>query len=126
MKRQLILFVLIFSVIGGFFLTPAPEAHAIDPVTIAILTPIAIKAAQIAAPYVLRGLSNMGVAVLKTIPDIVGILKLPVGLLMMTIGAPFGGFGKGVAFTIQGLIAPFKLCYHVVLIPLSLFKIGLN
>ena len=126
MRRQFVLFFLIFSVIGGFFLTPAPEAKAIDPVTIAILTPIAIKAAQIAAPYVLRALSNMGVATLKTIPDLVGILKLPVGLLMMTIGAPFGVFAKGASYTLQGLIAPFKLCFHVVMIPLSIFRIGLN
>ena len=55
MKRHFIIFGLIFSVIFGAYLTPAPEAKAIDPITIAILTPIAIKAAQIAAPYVLRG-----------------------------------------------------------------------
>ena len=126
MKRNLIIFSLIFSIIGGFFLTPAPEAKAIDPVTIAILTPIAVKAAQIAAPYVFRALRNVGVASLRTIPDIFNILKLPVGLLMATIGAPFGLFPRGCTYMFHGLAAPFKLCFHVVMIPLSIFKVGLR
>ena len=125
MKRNLIVFTLIFSVIFGAGLFSAPEAKAFDPVTISILTPIALKAAQIAAPYLLRGLRNMGVATLKTIPDLFKILKLPFGLLMMTAGAPFGTFKRGVRYTVQGLIAPFELCFHVVMIPLSLFKVGL-
>lgn len=123
MKRNLIIFGLIFSVIFGCYLTPAPEAKAIDPVTIAILTPIAIKAAQIAAPYVLRGLRNMAIAASKTVPDFVELLKLPVGLLMMTAGAPFGTFKRGCTYFFHGLLAPFKLTWHVVCIPFSLFKV---
>ena len=34
---------------------PMPEAKAIDPVTLAILAPIAIKAAEKTAPYISRG-----------------------------------------------------------------------
>lgn len=123
MKRQVIIFGLIFSVIFGCFLTPAPEAKAIDPVTIAILTPIAIKAAQIAAPYVLRGLRNMAIAASKTIPDFFNLLKLPLGLLMMTIGAPFGTFVRGCTYLFHGFIAPFKLAWHVFCIPFAAFKI---
>ena len=123
MKRQLIVFGLIFSVIFGSFLTPAPEAKAIDPVTIAILTPIVIKAAQIAAPYVLRGLRNMAIAASKTIPDMIGLLKLPLGLLMVTLGAPFGTFLRGCNYLIHGFIAPFKLAWHVFCIPFAAFKI---
>ena len=123
MRRQFVLFFLIFSVIGGFFLTPAPEAKAIDPVTIAILTPIAIKAAQIAAPYVLRGLRNMAIAASKTIPDFINLFKLPVGLLLMTVGAPFGTFMRGCNYFIHGLIAPFKLSWHLLCVPFAAFKI---
>ena len=124
MKRNVIVFSLIFSIIFGAFLTPAPEAKAIDPVTIAILTPIAIKAAQIAAPYVIRALKNMGVASLKALPDLLNLFKLPLGLLMVTIGAPFGTFKRGCTYLVHGFIAPFKLCFHVLMIPLSAFKIG--
>ena len=56
------------KLVSGWFLSSAPEARAIDPVTIAILTPIAIKAAQVAAPYILKGLTNMGKASLKIFP----------------------------------------------------------
>lgn len=126
MKRQIIVFSLIFSVIFGSFLTPAPEAKAIDPVTIAILTPIAIKAAQIAAPYVLRALKNMGIAALKAVPDFLNLFKLPLGLLMVTIGAPFGGLKRGFSYLIHGFIAPFKLCFHLLMVPLSAFKIGVR
>ena len=123
MKRNLIIFGLIFSVIFGCYLTPAPEANAIDPVTIAVLTPIAIKAAQIAAPYVLRGLRNMAIAAAKTVPDFIDLLKLPIGVLLMTAGAPFGTFKRGCVYFFHGLCAPFKLTWHVVCIPFSLFKI---
>lgn len=123
MKRNLIIFGLIFSVIFGSFLTPAPEAKAVDPVTIAILTPIVIKAAQIMAPYVLRGLRNMAIAGSKTLPDFVNLLKLPVGFLLMTIGAPFGTFKRGCVYTFHGLCAPFTLAWHVLCIPVSAFKI---
>lgn len=123
MKRQILIFGLIFSVIFGAYLTPAPEAKAIDPITIAILTPIAIKAAQIAAPYVLRGLRNMAIAAAKTIPDMLNLLKLPFGLFLMTIGAPFGTFVRGCTYFVHGLAAPFKLAWHVFCIPFAAFKI---
>ena len=123
MKRQILIFGLIFSVIFGAWLTPAPEAKAIDPVTIAILTPIAIKAAQIAAPYVMRGLRNMAIAASKTIPDFLNLCKLPLGLLMITIGAPFGTFKRGLLYTGQGLIAPFQLAWHLFVVPFAAFKI---
>lgn len=121
MKRNIIIFGLIFSVIFGCFLTPAPEARAIDPVTIAILTPIAIKAAQIAAPYVLRGLRNIAIASAKTIPDLIDLLKLPIGLLLATVCAPFGTFTRGCEYMLHGLAAPFKLAWHVFCIPFSIF-----
>ncbi|MBE6405559.1 MAG: hypothetical protein E7040_06010 [Lentisphaerae bacterium] len=123
MKRNIIIFGLIFSVIFGCFLTPAPEARAVDPITIAILTPIAIKAAQIAAPYVLRGLKNIAIATAKTIPDFIDLLKLPVGVLLMTVGAPFGTFMRGCNYMLHGLAAPFKLTWHVICIPFSIFKV---
>lgn len=48
--------------IGGILISPfaSREARAMDPVTIAILAPVAVKCAEIAAPYVWRGLQNGG------------------------------------------------------------------
>ncbi len=126
MKRRICLIVLFAGLFTGFFMNSAPEAQAIDPVTIAILTPIAIKAAQIAAPYVYRALANMGKASLKIFPDIIGIFKLPIGIGMMIFTWPFGGFTKGVIYTIQGTIAPFKLVWHTLMIPVAAFGVNIN
>ena len=127
MTRRFCLVVLLAGLVSGFYFSSAPEAQAIDPVTIAILTPIAIKAAQIAAPYVLKGLANMGKASLKIFPDMLNIFKLPVGIGMTLFGWPFRGFFiRGISYTAQGFIAPFKLAFHVVMIPVAAFGINVN
>lgn len=127
MTRRICLIVLFAGLLTGFFMNSAPEAQAIDPVTIAILTPIAIKAAQIAAPYVYRAFANMGKASLKIFPDLVGVFKLPVGIGMMLLGWPFqGAFVKGVLYTVQGFCAPFQLVWHTLMIPVAAFGINVN
>ena len=127
MTRRLCLIVLFAGLLTGFFLNSAPEARAIDPVTIAILTPIAIKAAQVAAPYVYRALANMGKASLRIFPDLIGIFKLPVGIGMMVLGWPFQGVAvRGAIYTIQGACAPFQLVWHTLMIPVAAFVINVN
>lgn len=54
MKRGILILLILFCFAAPPFVR---EAQAMDPVTIAILTPIAIKGAQVAAPYVMRGLN---------------------------------------------------------------------
>ena len=44
---------------------PAPRAEAIDPVTIAILAPVALKVAQRASPYIIRSLQAGGMGVFR-------------------------------------------------------------
>ena len=127
MTRRICLAVLFAGLLSGWLLSSAPEAQAFDPVTIAILTPIAIKAAQIAAPYVIKGLSNMGKASLKIFPDMLNIFKLPIGLGMSLLAWPIPGcFVKGLSYTVQGLIAPFKLVFHTVMNPVAAFGINVN
>ncbi len=119
--------VLFAGLVSGWFLSSAPEARAIDPVTIAILTPIAIKAAQVAAPYILKGLTNMGKASLKIFPDMLNIFKLPLGIGMTLLAWPFPGcFVKGLSYTFQGFLAPFKLVFHTIMIPVAAFGINVN
>ena len=127
MTRRFLIIILFAGLFSGCFFSSAPEAQAIDPVTIAILTPIAIKGAQIAMPYVLKGLSNMGKASLKTFPDFINIFKLPIGLCMTLLLWPFKGyFMRGLSYTVQGFIAPFKLTFHIVMIPVAAFGININ
>ena len=127
MTRRLCLIVLFAGLLTGFFMNSAPEARAIDPVTIAILTPIAIKAAQVAAPYVYRALANMGQASLRIFPDLLGIFKLPIGIGMMVFGWPFQGVAvRGAVYTVQGVCAPFQLVWHTLMIPVAAFGINVN
>lgn len=108
------------------FAFPAPKAEAIDPVTLAILAPIAIKAANVAKPYLIRAGLNTGRCLLKMGEDTLQTLRLPLGLLQMSIGAPFGGFRNGLVNTIKGFIGPGKLIVHTLLLPAMMIGFDFN
>ncbi len=114
-------FILILLAATMFFTFTAPKAEAIDPVTLAILAPMAIRAAEIARPYVLKGLVNTGQHFLRMGKDMLEILLLPWGILQLTVGLPFGGFRPGLRNTIQGGIAPFRLIIHTLVLPVAMF-----
>lgn len=92
-----------------------------DPVTIAILAPVAIKAAEVMLPYVLQGLKNAGVQFMKMGMDLVGILKLPLGVVQSTLGAPVGMFHSGVRNMVDGVVAPLQLVWHTLTLPIAIF-----
>ena len=55
--------IIIALLIGGFLLPwGQPKLQAMDPVTIAILAPVAIKAAEVMMPYVIQGLKTVAFA----------------------------------------------------------------
>lgn len=101
-----------------------PRAEAMDPVTIAILTPIAIKGAQVAAPYVLRGLMSGARHMVSMGYDLVNFFRLPLGVLQVTAGIPFGQLGNGVRNMVAGGIAPFKFIIKTLLLPVAFCRIG--
>ena len=107
-------------------LIPLHQARAIDPVTIAILAPVALQLANAARPYVVRGLINLGKGVIRVGKDVLELVFLPYGLLKMTIGAPFGGFRSGLIYTIRGGIAIGKMVFHILILPISIFGINFN
>jgi hypothetical protein len=124
MKKK---FLLLTIVIGMcFMLFPAPKAKAMDPVTIAILAPIALKAAEIARPYVTRGLINFGKGLLLCGKDLIGVCRLPLGFIQATIGIPFGGLSPGIKNIVLGSIAPFQLGFHTIMLPLNIFGVGVK
>lgn len=90
-----------------------------EPVTIALLAPIAMKAAEKAQPYVLRGLKNGGSGMLTVGKDIIDIFRLPLGFLQGTLGMPFGYFKDGVKNVVLGSVAPFKMAFHTLLLPVK-------
>lgn len=123
-RRKIFLLTFIICVL----LSPsgAVRVQAIDPVTIAILTPVALKCAEIAAPYVWRGLQNGGRHMLKVSENIIDFFRLPVGILQATLGAPFGLFSTGMKNIVSGTLAPFSLTLNVLLMPLAFSGMNLN
>ena len=119
-KKLLIPLLALAIVAPGF----APRAEAMDPVTIAILAPLAIKGAKIATPYVVRGI-KCGCLQLKMIGiDLFKFLALPLGLCQMTVGAPFGYFKPGVDNLWVGVQSPFKFVWDTLMLPIAF--VGVN
>lgn len=121
-RRQIKILFLVLALL----LIPVHQAKAIDPVTIAILAPIALQLANAARPYVIRGLINLGKGVIRVGKDVVELVFLPYGLLKMTLGAPFGGFRSGLVYTIRGGIAIGKIILHILILPLVTFGLNFN
>ena len=96
-----------------------PRARAMDPVTIAILAPLAIKGAKIAAPYVVRGIKCGALQMKKMGVDLFKILALPLGLCQMSVGAPFGFFKRGTNNCWIGVQSPFKLAWDTLMLPIA-------
>lgn len=107
------------------FVAFKPQAKAIDPVTIAILAPIAIKAAEQMAPYVQRGLISGGQGMVTVGKDALEILYLPLGVVQSTLFLPFGGLGSGLENITKGCIAPFKLTMDVLLLPIKFMGVSM-
>jgi len=114
MRKTILLIILIGL---AFMLFPAPQAKAMDPITIALLAPVAIAAAEKAQPYVMRGLKGGLKGFMDMGMDIIDIFRLPLGVLQATLGAPFGFFTDGIRNMVLGLVAPFKLAFHTVMLP---------
>lgn len=123
MRKQLNILFLILALTFAF----VPQtAKAMDPVTIAILAPIALKAAQAARPYIIRGLINLGKGFVKILKNAFGIVYLPYGMGKMMFAWPWGGFRSGFIYTLKGLIAPFKMIFHTILLPLYMVGLEIN
>jgi hypothetical protein len=100
------------------------RAKAMDPVTMAVLAPVAVRGAEVTLPYVVRSLQCGGVQMLKMGIDIVDILRLPVGVLQSTIGAPIGLFDQGIHNVCTGFMSPFKLAWDALLLPVAMTGIA--
>ncbi len=107
----------------GCFFCPTPKANAMDPVTIALLAPVALKAGQTAYPYVIKGMANAGRGCVAAGIDMLNIFRLPLGFFQVTALAPFGGLSPGLRNIGKGCIAPIKLAVHTAMIPFNMFGV---
>ena len=121
MTRRFLL-ILTIVLIGTFYFTPQPKAEAFDPVTLAILTPLAIQGAKILAPYVIRGLKNVAVVGLRSSKYFLKFFLVPVGLVECII-MPWR-ISSGLSHMGQGFIGLFCFVGNLCLIPLAIFGVG--
>ena len=120
-------FILVLITVSIFAPCFMPEARAIDPVTMMILAPVAIKAAEVARPYIVKSLIGTGKGMLKIGKDVLHMFYLPYGLLEMSIGAPFNKFRSGTVHVIRGgVIAPARLFLHLFLLPVYMTGATIN
>jgi len=124
--RKVFLATLLFGFAAWF--CPQQKAEAFEPVTMSLLAPMALEAAQTAAPIIIKWLSNVGVVFVKMGKDTVEIFLLPIGICEVIFGSPFGYkyFWQGLRFTGKGALAPFKLCFHTFLLPVALFGVPVH
>ena len=121
MTRRFIL-ILTIVLIGAFYFTPQPKAEAFDPVTLAILTPLAIQGAKILAPYVIRGLKNVALVGVRSAKYFVRFFLVPVGLLECVF-TPWR-ISSGISHLGQGFLGLFMFVGNLCLIPFAIFGIG--
>ncbi len=122
-RRNLLICTLLLSVV--FYMVPRYEAEAVDPVTLAIVAPIALQTAKIIAPYIFQAVGNMGTHLLKSCKPLLETLLLPCGLVEATLLAPWR-WRAGFKHMWQGLLGPVKFCGYMLLFPLSPFGITVN
>lgn len=121
-KRFLLVATLLLTTV--FYFGPSTKAEAIDPVTIAILTPVAIQAAKILAPYVIKALKNVSIVLLKAGGNLISFFRLPIGIVQSFLLFPLGQFKNGMVNIGKGLWAPFQMCGNLLMLPLAIFGIG--
>jgi hypothetical protein len=122
MKRPTFLILLV--ILSTYLFAPQPKVKAMEPVTIALLAPIALKVAEKARPYVQRGLLNGAKNLIVMGKDVLQLMRLPLGIIQSTVLMPFF-FKNGVKNIIMGGIAPIKLVYHAVLLPFQFLGINI-
>ncbi|MBO4648564.1 MAG: hypothetical protein J5806_10455 [Lentisphaeria bacterium] len=123
MRRYAVILTLTVMMFAFFY--PQPEARAMDPVTIAILAPIAIQVAKAMMPYVIRGMINMGRMGMKAGREMLNILRLPLGLVQVIFLWPWGrNFSSGLRNLGHGAVAPFMMTFYFLLLPFSAFGVG--
>ena len=121
MTRRFLL-ILCIALIATFYFAPQPKAQAFDPVTLAILTPLAIQGAKILAPYVIRGLKNMAVVGLRSGKYLLRFFLVPVGLVECII-LPWR-MSIGLSHMGQGFMGLVFFVGNVFLLPFAAFGIG--
>ncbi|MBR2356843.1 MAG: hypothetical protein IKA65_02280 [Lentisphaeria bacterium] len=123
MKRviQIILLAVMLTGAWGF----SPRAMAFEPITVALLAPVALKVYEAAEPRLVRGAMCGGKKMVQIGGNLLEFFCLPLGLIQATLGAPFGCFGSGMQNIVRGAVAPVKMVGNILVLPFALFGVTL-
>ena len=125
MRRGFLRFAIVLSLAAAAFFARPPKAEAMDPITIAaIAAPIVIPMVQKAMPYVIKGAVNFAKGMFDVFIDMAGLFLLPLGMMESSFGAPFGLFGLGMSHMGRGAMAPLKMMWSTMLLPVKIFGFG--
>ena len=102
-----------------------PKAKAFEPITMALLAPVALKVYEAAEPRLVRGAKYGGKKLIQMGVNVFEILYLPLGLVQVTLGAPFGYIGSGIKNITKGFVAPGKLILNTLAFPFTLMGVDL-
>ncbi len=123
-KHFILIATLLFAMCFYFDFGSPPETQAFDPVTISILAPVALQAAKVLAPHVLKMVRNTLKLTVKAGKHLLYLPLLPWGLVQSTILAPWC-FTRGFRNMWTGLCAPFKFGGTMLLLPFAIFGVGI-
>ncbi len=122
-KRVIILFTIALMLfMPGRF---TPRAVAFEPITVALLAPVALKVYEAAEPRLVKGAAAGGRKMIQIGGNLLEFFLLPWGAIQVTLGAPFGFFSSGVNNIVRGSIAPVKMVGNMLVLPFSLFGVNL-
>ena len=114
----------VFALFLLFSPVAIPESSAFEPSSLITAAPHAAQLAKLWSPQVMRALGSTGTGLYKMGAATLNILRLPLGLLQCTAGAPFGFFGNGVQNIGAGVVAPFKMTWDILMLPLAMFGVS--
>ena len=109
-------------VVPGVF---TPRAAAFEPITVALLAPVALKIYEAAEPRLVRGAAAGGRKMLQIGGNLLELFRLPLGAIQLTLGAPFGFFGDGISNIAKGCMAPVKMVGNILVLPFTLFGVNI-
>ena len=122
-KRAIILFTLAVMLLVPGVCTP--RTVAFEPITVALLAPVALKVYEAAEPRLVRGAAAGGRKMIQIGGNLLEFFLLPLGAIQMTLGAPFGFFSNGVNNIARGAMAPIKMVGNILVLPFTLFGVNL-
>ena len=113
---------IILALVVALFSIPPLEIKAMEPLSLATMVAPMIKPMiEAMIPYVVRGGVNFFNASVDVFMDMTSIFFLPFGLMESTLGAPLGLFRDGVENMAKGCIAPLKMCWSMMRVPVRIF-----